>query len=74
MTTLPTAMPFTHLVDIVAEMMQNAADNGYPVWDWSVEDIAGDLTGHSDDILACDQNDIERAVEAAICMHRKINN
>lgn len=67
---LPTAMSFDQLVSVVGEMMENADKNGFPVWEWSPGDIAADMQSYSDDILACDVSDVERAVEAALYRRR----
>jgi hypothetical protein len=69
MATLPTAMAFDDLARIVDEMLRNADANGRPVWRWPIDKIVGDLAGSSDDILACEECDIHRAVEMALEQH-----
>jgi hypothetical protein len=65
-----TILPFDKLVDTIEELMRNADDNGYPMWNWTPISIVYDLTTYGDDeIQSIPEDELYRAVWAVL--HRQ---
>jgi hypothetical protein len=40
--------------ELLRELMQNAADNGDPVWDWNPEEVAWEIRAYVDEFVEVD--------------------
>ncbi len=47
--------------ELLIELLQNAADNGQPVWDWSPDSVADEILAYVDDF---DESDYDEMVAA----------
>lgn len=44
------------------ELMQNAADNGQPVWDWGPDEVAWEIQSYVDEFAEADENQMIEAI------------
>lgn len=47
---------------LLAEMMQNSADNGQPVWDWEPEHVAWEIQAYVDEFAEADHDEMVAAI------------
>jgi hypothetical protein len=48
--------------ELLLELMQNAEENGYPLWDWLPEDVAWEIQAYVDEFELSDFSAIVEAV------------
>jgi len=48
--------------ELLIEMMQNSADSGQPVWDWSPDSVADEILAYVDDFAEADYDEMVAAI------------
>jgi hypothetical protein len=48
--------------ELLIEMMQNAEDNGYPVWGWHPSLVADEILAYTDDFAEADYDEMVAAI------------
>ena len=51
-------MEVNEMKEQLLELMQNSADNGQPVWDWSPDEVAWEIQAYVDEFAEVDTDEM----------------